>query len=329
LMTATPLTKPSWAALTPVGEEVSRGLTAQPKTLSPWLFYDAAGSRLFEAICEQPEYYLTRTESAILARHAEEMVRLAGAGRRLSILELGAGTAAKTGQLLRSAVQRQGRTVYRPIDVSGSALEAAKSRLEAELPSLTVDPVVTDYTSGLEEITADCVPEERRMVLYIGSSIGNFDPEDAHEVLRSVRASLSPGDTLLLGMDMVKDPTLLLAAYNDDAGVTAAFNRNVLRRINRELEANFDLERFRHGAIWNSARARVEMHLESTIAQRISIPALELEVCFARGETIHTENSYKFTGRRAKETLERAGFEVERSWTDPQSWFGVYLARVK
>lgn len=130
-------------------------------------------------------------------------------------------------------------------------------------------------------------------------------------------------------MDMVKDPALLLAAYNDAAGVTAAFNRNVLRRINRELEANFDLERFRHRAIWNSARARVEMHLESTIAQRVSIPALELEVCFARGETIHTENSYKFTGQRAKETLERADFEVEQSWSDPQSWFGVYLARVK
>ena len=328
-MTATPLTDPSWDALTPVAEEVGRGLAARPKTLSPWLFYDAAGSRLFEAICEQPEYYLTRTESGILASHAEEMVHVAGAGRRLSILELGAGTATKTGLLLRSAVRRQGHTIYRPIDVSGSALAAAKSRLEAELPSLRVEPAVTDYTSGLEQIAAECVPEERRLVLYIGSSIGNFDPEDAQAVLRSVRASLNEGDALLLGVDMVKDPSLLLAAYNDDAGVTAAFNRNVLRRINRELGSNFNLERFRHRAIWNAARERVEMHLKSTVAQQVSIPALEREVRFTAGETIHTENSYKFTGRRVEKTLAQAGFTVERSWSDPQGWFGVYLARAE
>lgn len=328
-MTASPLTNPLSAALTPIGEEVYRGLTRQPKTLSPWLFYDTAGSRLFEQICELPEYYLTRTESGILAAHADEIIRLAAAGERLSLLELGAGTATKTDLLLRAAVRRQDHTLYRPIDVSSSALAAAEARLQAQLPAVIVEPLIADYTDGLDEIPAKGPAGERRLVLYIGSSIGNFDPEAADAVLRTVHGRLAPGDSLLLGVDMVKEPHQLLSAYNDAAGVTAAFNRNMLRRINRELDADFNLLRFRHLALWNPRRSRVEMHLESPAEQRVSIAALEMEVRFTPGETIHTENSYKFTDARAREMLERAGFAAEQSWSDPQGWFAVYLARVE
>lgn len=340
-MIATPHPKLPPAALTPVGAEVFRGLTARPKTLSPWLFYDAAGSRLFEAIGGLPEYYLTRTERGILAAHAEEIVSLAAAGRRLNIVELGAGTATKTGLLLKAAVGLQGRILYRAIDVSQSALAEAKSRLEAELPGVTVMPQISDYTDGLVDgletgglvtkglMTNGYAPDkERRLVLYIGSSIGNFDPEDALALLRDVRARLAPADGLLLGIDMVKDSRLLLAAYDDAAGVTAEFNRNALVRINRELETGFNPGLFRHRAIWNQKQSRIEMHLESRIAQRISIAALELEVRFAQGETIHTENSYKFTDRRVREMLAQAGFAMRRQWSDAQGWFGVYLATV-
>jgi dimethylhistidine N-methyltransferase len=325
-MTAATISNLPYAALTPVGAEVYRGLTRSPKTLSPWLLYDAAGSRLFEEICGLPEYYLTRTERKLFARYGEEMVCLAAGGRRLSLLELGAGTAAKTGLLLQAAVNHQGSALYYAIDVSETALTEAKIRLESEIPSLTVKPVVADYTSGFEKIAPRHGGEERRLVLYIGSSIGNFDPHEAEALLAKVRASLAPGDGLLLGVDMVKDPHLLLAAYDDAAGVTAEFNWNVLRRINRELDANFHPQLFRHHAIWNPRLSRIEMHLESQINQRVRIGALDLEIPFSPGETIHTENSYKFSDRSAREMLLRAGFTVRKRWTDARSWFGVYLA---
>jgi dimethylhistidine N-methyltransferase len=311
------------AASTPVGSEVYRGLTSNPKKLSPWLFYDEAGSRLFEEITRLPEYYLTRTERGLFARYADEILESAGA-RALTMIELGAGTAAKTGLLLRAAVRRQGTVDYIPVDVSETALDAAKAHLESEVPGVRVAPRVADYTEGLGEIPATdgC----RRMALYIGSSIGNFEPADAVEVLRAARQSLAPGDCLLLGADLVKDSTTLLAAYDDAAGVTAAFNKNVLARMNHELGANFRPNLFRHLARWSEEHSRIEMHLESLITQRITIPALELEVKFACGETIHTENSYKFTSQKIASIVERAGFRIERSWNDEQEWFGVYLA---
>lgn len=321
----------AWTAVTmpetatsPVGAEVLRGLTAMPKTLSPWLFYDEAGSRLFEAITRLPEYYLTRTEHSIFAQHGDAMLECAGcgSGKALTMIELGAGTAAKTGLLLQAAARRQGVVDYVPIDVSESALEAAKSRLEAEIDGVLVTPRVADYTDGIEEIPADA----QRMVLYIGSSIGNFEPDDAVDVLREVRRRLAKGDWLLLGADRVKDRATLLRAYDDEAGITAEFNKNVLARINRELGANFNPRLFRHRARWNEARSRIEMHLESVTAQIVTIPALDLEVRFAAGETIHTENSYKFTEESIRRVVERAGFRIERHWTDEREWFGVYLA---
>ena len=324
-MSATLLTKLPEAACTPVGSEVYRGLASQPKTLSPWLFYDSAGSLLFEAITELPEYYLTRTERSILADHAEEIVAAAAGDRELTIIELGAGTATKTSLLLKAAVQRQGSITYHAIDVSHTALAEAKATLESELPGVRVEPTVADYTDGLEQIS-NAGGFARRLVLYIGSSIGNFSPEEALDLLRRVRTQLGSGDGLLLGVDLVKEKDLLLAAYNDSSGVTADFNKNVLTRINRELSANFELNRFSHKAVWNASRSRVEMHLESLLAQQVSIAALGLDLRFARGETIHTENSYKFTPERVAALLNQAGFAVEEQWTDRQGWFGVCLA---
>ncbi|HTA86153.1 MAG TPA: L-histidine N(alpha)-methyltransferase [Silvibacterium sp.] len=311
------------AAQTPVGAEVFAGLTARPKTLSPWLFYDEEGSRLFEAITELPEYYLTRTERAIFAKYANEIVGVATGHSSLTMIELGAGTATKTGLLLEAAVRSQGDVDYLAIDVSKSALAEGKQRIEAEIPGVNVSSRVADYTGGMEEIPAD---GKRRMVLYIGSSIGNFEPADAAHLLCEVRRHLDPGDRLLLGADRVKERSVLVRAYDDEAGVTAAFNRNVLRRINRELGAKFNPRLFQHRARWNHEHSRIEMHLESLIPQSVVIAALDIEVKFARGETIHTENSYKFTGQDVLSLLESAGFGMTQCWTDDREWFGVYLA---
>jgi L-histidine Nalpha-methyltransferase len=314
------------AAQTPVGAEAFIGLTARPKTLSPWLFYDEEGSRLFEAITELPEYYLTRTERAIFAANAEEILAAAAdgsAGRPLAMIELGAGTAAKTGLLLRAAVQRQGAVDYLAIDVSESALTEARQRIETEIPGVTVSSCVADYTGAMEEIPAE---GKRRMVLYIGSSIGNFEPADAVHVLREVRRRLDQGDKLLLGADHVKERSVLVRAYDDEAEVTAAFNKNVLTRINRELGGNFNPRLFRHRARWNHEHSRIEMHLESLIPQHVKISGLDLEVKFGRGETIHTENSYKFTTKAVVSMLEQAGFTLTQCWSDEREWFGVYLA---
>ena len=325
-MSAISLPKLSAIASSPIAMEVFTGLSDRPKTLSPWLFYDQAGSLLFEAITELPEYYVTRTERQILAKHAAEIVAAAAGGRDLSIIELGAGTATKTGLLLNAAVAQQGSVTYYPIDVSETALQEARTRLESELPEVTVEPIVADYTEGLRQNNAGLAGAGRRLVLYIGSSIGNFSPADAIEVLRGVRAQLTPGDCLLLGTDMVKDTNMLLAAYDDAAGVTAKFNMNMLIRINRELDANFDPQLFRHQARWNEQHSRIEMHLESLLAQKVAVRALDLEVRFSLGETIHTENSYKFTDQRVLALLTRAGFKLRKQWSDDNKWFTVYLA---
>jgi len=314
----------------------------QHKRLPAWLFYDEAGSRLFDEITERPEYYLTRTERAILAHHADAMLARA-AGReaaqleslsldgigctRLRIAELGAGSADKTRLLLKAAVAQQGTVIYEPVDVSFTALEEAKDRIEFEIPGVTVMPRVEDYTQGLDFETLAF--GERRLVLYIGSSIGNFEPWEAKRVLTRVRAGLNPGDSLLLGVDLKKDEATLLSAYDDAAGVTADFNLNMLARLNRELGAEFQLDAFEHRAVWNARESRMEMHLESRVAQRVRIDALNSEVEFAEGERIHTENSYKYQPGQAESLMASAGFEPVESWTDERGWFGVCLGRVK
>jgi L-histidine Nalpha-methyltransferase len=319
-----------------VAREARSGLTAAPKTLSPWLFYDEAGSHLFEAITELPEYYLTRTERSIFAEHAEEILRESARGQgpagKLTLIELGAGTATKTGILLAAAVRQQGSVVYQPVDVSETALAEASENILANIPGVSVRCQVADYTR--EALPLNRLRNTRTLALYIGSSIGNFTPEDAREVLRNLRAQLLPGDMLLLGTDLApgehKSEAMLLAAYDDAAGTTAAFNLNVLTRLNRDLGMGFDTDNFRHKVLWNGVDSRIEMHLESLSAQRVSIPASSLgpalSVDFARGETIHTENSYKFTTAAVDELLVSAGFRAARSWQDPEHRFAVTLA---
>ncbi|MDW5267281.1 MULTISPECIES: L-histidine N(alpha)-methyltransferase [Acidobacteriaceae] len=317
-----------------VATEVRAGLTACPKTLSPWLFYDEAGSRLFEAITELPEYYLTRTERDIFAAHADEILQEAASGgkQRLTLIELGAGTATKTGILLAAAVRQQGSVVYQPVDVSESALVMASENISANIPGVSVRSQVADYTT--QPLPLDRLAEFRTLALYIGSSIGNFSPDDAVALLRNVRAQLLPGDKLLVGTDLGpgkhKSAATLLAAYNDAGGTTAAFNRNVLERLNRELGADFDLAGFEHKAIWNESHSRIEMHLESRRRQKVHIPANSagdaLPLDFAAGETIHTENSYKFNPVSVERLLRSAGFAISRSWQDAQGLFAVSLA---
>ena len=318
---------------------VREGLSSRPKRLPAWLLYDEAGSRLFDEITERPEYYLTRTERAILAARAERIVALAAepAGvrparnnpARLRITELGAGSADKTRLLLAAAVARQGTVVYEPVDVSASALETATERIEREIAGVAVSPRVMDYTHEFELAPTG----DRRLVLYIGSSIGNFDPWQAAQLLSGVRSGLKSGDGFLLGVDLVKDEPTLLAAYDDVAGVTADFHLNLLARLNRELGADFYLESFEHRAVWNAPESRIEMHLESRIAQRVwlnrlDLDGLELAVDFAAGETIHTENSYKYRPGQPEAMLAAAGFTPVETWTDAQGWFAVCLGRV-
>jgi L-histidine Nalpha-methyltransferase len=319
-MTTLPKNLP--ALQSPIAEDVRRGLTVSPKWLPAWLFYDAAGSALFEQITELPEYYLTRTERQILADCAGDIV--AAAGTPVRLVELGAGTATKTHLIVAALLRRQLRLDYCPIDVSASALQLASDELHRAFPQVRVEPVVADYTNGVAHVLNGGT---RRLVLYLGSSIGNFDPEDALDLLLHVRDSLKPGDALLLGTDLAKDPHTLVPAYDDAAGVTAAFNKNVLVRINRELGADFDLDSFQHEARWNRARSRMEMHLVSRKSQNVLVSALDLTITFAENESIHTENSYKYTLGQIRDVAESSRFSLERTWTDANNWFALHLLR--
>ncbi len=303
--------------------EVREGLSATPKHLPSKLFYDQIGSELFEQITELPEYYLTRTERTILETFAGEILQQAGPP--LTLVELGAGTATKTCILIAELLRRQPRALFYPIDVSSSALNEAVGQLGQQFPNLRVNPIVDDYTGGvpaLSRITG------RKLVLYIGSSIGNFEPCHAIRILRRIRQTLRAGDTLLLGADYAKSPKILLPAYDDAQGVTAAFNKNILARLNRELEADFKLSQFRHIAEWNRRQSRMEIYLESTVEQAAFLPSLAMDVSFQAGERIHTENSYKYTDEMIESILHDSGFTLEHSWCDRKKWFGVHLARV-
>ena len=302
--------------------DVVDGLTVTPKWLPPRLFYDARGSELFEEITRLPEYYLTRAEREIFERYASEIV--AQAGPEISVVELGAGTATKTRLILAALARKQRRVTYIPVDVSHSALTHCAQTLQQALPTVRVEPVVADYTEGVARLKS---LRGRKLVLYIGSSIGNFDLDEAAAILTRVRKGLRPGDALLLGVDLAKSPDVLLPAYDDAQGVTAEFNKNVLRRLNHELAADFDLDRFDHVAVWNAAQSRIEMHLRSTCAQVVNFAMLGLTVHFVSGETIHTENSYKFTPAMTNRLLSSSRFTLRQTWTDSRGWFSEHLAR--
>lgn len=305
-------------------EDVRRGLTADPKVLFPKYFYDALGSRLFEAICELPEYYVTRAEAEIIQRHAAEMAGALDGPVRL--VELGSGDARKTRLLIETLVARQGGLEYLPIDVSRSAVEQSAERLLHVFPELTVTAFVGDYQAGLRALRGERVqPGFRTLALFLGSTIGNLDPADRIALLREIRAVLRPGDGLLLGVDLRKPESVLLPAYDDPLGVTAAFNLNLLSRINHELGGGFDLAAFRHRARWNREESRIEMHLESLREQTVPIRDAGLEVRFAAGETIHTESSYKLDPGQVAEMAAASGFTLRRTWTDRGGRFASNL----
>jgi dimethylhistidine N-methyltransferase len=304
--------------------EALTGLSSAPqKRLSPWLFYDELGSRLFDEITVLPEYYLTRTERAIFSDHADDIFLAVGSA--VTVAELGAGSAAKTGVLLRAATRFQPRVLYQPIDISPSALDEAAAGLSA-IPGVSVRPQVANYTT--EPFRIARLPGHKVLALYIGSSIGNFSPAEATGILCNLRHHLCPGDALLLGTDLAPGPAksveTLIAAYDDAAGVTAAFNLNVLTRLNRELGADFDLTAFAHRARWNARCSRMEMHLQSLTPQTVTIAGTRIR--FAAGETIHTENSYKFTAAAIQALLAGSGFASTRTFTDAGQTFAVTLA---
>ncbi len=303
-------------------EEVRTGLKANPKRLPPSLFYDAEGSALFERITELPEYYPTRTERGILGDHASDM--LDGAGADLELVELGSGSSSKTHLLIQALLLRQGHGVYAPIDVSAAALDHANAALTQTFRNLEVHPICASYLDGLKDLPRR---GPRRLLLFLGSTIGNFEPAEATSFLRAVRDSLRSGDALLIGMDQSKDASILVPAYDDAEAVTAEFNLNLLARLNREWGANFELDQFRHLALWNEGQSRIEMHLESLGRQSVFISALDLNITLEKGERIHTENSYKFRPGMGENILQEAGWTLERTWMDEQKWFAVHLAR--
>ncbi|MBI2768108.1 MAG: L-histidine N(alpha)-methyltransferase [Burkholderiales bacterium] len=295
--------------------DLARALATRPRTISPKYFYDAKGSQLFDRICELPEYYPTRTELAILRANAREIA--AQMGPRAEIVEFGAGSCAKVGLLL-DAMDAPAR--YLPIDISGEHLAAAAASLRAEYPGLDVQPVAADYTQRLL-LPATLPGAGQRVGFFPGSTIGNFTPEEALHFLQ-VAGQVLRGGALLLGADLVKDPAVLHAAYNDAQGVTAAFNLNLLVRANRELGSGFQLDQFAHCAFYNAPQQRIEMHLVSRCRQQVAFAGQWHE--FEEGETIHTENSCKFTVEGLRALAAKAGFRPGPVWTDSQKLFSVH-----
>ncbi len=296
-----------------IAADALAGLLSPRKSLPPKLFYDEAGCVLFGEITRLPEYYLTRTEREILVSLAPELDGFVA--RRSSLVEYGASDEAKAA-LLFAPLDIAG---YVPIDIAADALASLKARMAQAFPAIRVHPILADF---LDPIT---LPRDvlgtPRLGFFPGSTIGNLDPPAAIGFLRRVRATLGEGATFLVGADLEKPTDLLLAAYDDAAGVTAAFNRNILARLNREAEADFDIEAFAHRAVWNPAEHRIEMHLESRCDQIVHVAGKR--IIFRRGETIHTENSHKFTEPRLMALAMRAGWRVSRIWTDPQKLFAV------
>ncbi|WP_030242488.1 L-histidine N(alpha)-methyltransferase [Streptomyces sp. NRRL S-350] len=304
---------------TALHHDVRHGLTAAPKWLPPKWFYDARGSELFEEITRLPEYYPTRAERAILTARAGEIAAATGAR---TLVELGSGSSEKT-RLLLDALRALGTLeTYVPVDVSESALTAAGAALAAEYPGLAVHGVLADFTARLG------LPPEGgpRLVAFLGGTLGNLLPEERAAFLSRLRAALDPGDFLLLGTDLVKDPAVLVAAYDDASGVTAEFNRNVLNVLNRELGADFDPGAFEHVALWDAEREWIEMRLRSLRSQTVKIPALDLPVHFEQGEELRTEVSAKFRRERVDEELAAAGLRLDHWWTDPEGRFGLSLS---
>jgi dimethylhistidine N-methyltransferase len=298
-------------------DAVLTGLRGAAKTLPCKFFYDAEGSRLFDRICELPEYYPTRTENGILRRHAADIARLVGPGARL--VEFGSGAGEKI-RLLLSALQRP--AAYVPVDISRRHLLAAAASLARDFPRLAIAPVCADYTMPFD---IPDLPGETTVGFFPGSTIGNFTGAEARDFLAGARRLLGPDSWMIVGVDLRKDESILHRAYDDAAGVTAAFNLNLLRRINRELGANFDLDQFAHEVRWNDELGRIEMHLTSRRAQTVDVGGERF--AFRAGETIHTENSHKYTLDGFAALAGAAGYDAVELWTDEAQLFSVFALR--
>ena len=301
--------------------DVELGLSSSPKSIPPKYFYDEQGSRLFEQITRLEAYYPTRTEASILSDHGLEVID--AMGEAVTIVELGSGSSTKTRLLLDILAHRQQRVDYIPIDISPTVVTQFGEQLLADYPMLHIRGLICDYHQALDALKEE--PGQRRLFLFLGSSLGNYHPHQATELLQEIRAAMADHDRLLLGLDLKKDPEVLHLAYNDPEGVTAAFNLNLLERINRELEGRFELERFAHKALYNLEEGRIEMYLESMMHQLIPIKAMGRSFSFRQGETIHTENSYKFDRQRLENILGQCDLKIERQFLDHRQWFSVNL----
>jgi dimethylhistidine N-methyltransferase len=299
--------------------DVLAGLERRPRAIPARWFYDRRGSELFEEITALPEYYPTRTETAILERACPEVVAIAGLGR--AVVEFGSGSSAKTPILLRCAAP----SAYVPIDISGEFLRESSRALSAAFPDLLVLPFEADFMRPLS--LPRTIADTPKLGFFPGSTIGNMTPLMAVDLLRAMRASLGEGAQLLIGMDRIKDEETLVAAYDDAAGVTARFNLNLLERINRELDGTVPVDAFRHRAIWNDDRARIEMHLEAVRDAAFTVDGRPFSI--RAGETIHTENSHKYGARDARILLRAGGWTPVGEWTDPDGRFGLYLAEAQ
>lgn len=301
-------------------DDVRKGLTAKNKYLLPKYFYNKEGSELFEKICMTEEYYVTRTESSILKKYTADIAKY-NLNKKM-LMELGSGSSVKTKYIINALIENYRYLHYVPIDVSDIMITSSKE-LISENTGLRISAMMAEYEAGIN--ASSQLFNELKLILFLGSSIGNFDLFSAEQFIRYVGSNMKDGDSMLIGFDMVKDINVLNSAYNDKEGVTAAFNLNVLKRINNELGGNFNLNNFEHLAFFNPQQSRIEMHLVSKEEQIISIDALNMDVAFKAGERIHTENSYKFSPEMIGEIAAYSGLNSTKFWTDENKYFRLYL----
>lgn len=309
-------------------QNIKEGLGSRVKHIKPKYLYDGEGSRLFEEICSQPEYYPWRAEASILRQYSMKMASTY-VKKDISIIELGSGSSIKTRTLLQEFLLRQQKLCYFPIDVSKTMLRQTMNKLYTDFSNLLTIGIPSDYIDGVDKanslIAADSKIPNRKLVIFLGSSIGNFEPKESITFLKNLRSRMDKKDNLLIGFDLDKNKGILEAAYNDKKGITARFNMNLLTRINRELRGEFNLDCFVHRAFYNSFRKRVEMHLVSTKNQQVYVEALGRTFDFDKNENIHTENSYKYSLEGIKEMAEVSQFRIKRNFFDEKKWFTVAL----
>jgi dimethylhistidine N-methyltransferase len=308
--------------------DISEGLQSSKKKIKPMYLYDELGSLFFEKICLQEEYYLTRTERNILENCSNEIVKMQN-NNHINILELGSGSSVKTRILFEHFLSKQKPLYYFPIDVSESILYRTIHRLSVDLPHLYIKGIASDYVEGIVKvrdfISSNNQFPKKKLLLFLGSSIGNFEPNDAIDFLKNIKNNMDKQDILLIGFDLQKNPKTLEAAYNDKAGVTAKFNLNLLNRINKELGGEFNIRDFEHLAFYNENQGRIEMHLVSKIDQQVNIRGIHETISFKHNETIQTEHSYKYTLMQISLLARKSGFEVKENFTDKKKWYDLAL----